>query len=103
TIIDKIFLWWAVASVILGTLCDPSRLVNRMGDFYNAAGADFRVRCCVLDLDDVIGMVRFMAFMIVPLAVFMGIEKYTGRNWFSLLGGVPEITGMRYGKMRWRG
>jgi hypothetical protein len=38
---------------------------------------------------------NFFAIIIVPLATTMIIEKYTGRNLFSVFGGVPEVTMVR--------
>src|ERR1035437_3356873 len=43
--IDKLYLWWAVLSVILGFLSKPGSqiLVNRLGIFYNSVGIYFLV------------------------------------------------------------
>jgi hypothetical protein len=44
-----------------------------------------------------------LAFVMAPLAFAMLIEKTTGRNLFSVFGGVPEITMVRDGKLRCQG
>jgi hypothetical protein len=44
-----------------------------------------------------------LALISVPLAVAMIIEKATGRNFFSIFGGVPEFTVIRDGKLRCQG
>jgi hypothetical protein len=103
--LDKVFIYWALATLIVGTLTQPSmnRFTNRAGEVYNAVGTFFLIRCWVRSLDDVIRIVRFMAIMIVPLALSMIVEKYTGRNAFSVFGGVPAITAERDGKLRCQG
>ncbi|MEY2486526.1 MAG: hypothetical protein QOH39_2174 [Verrucomicrobiota bacterium] len=105
TLPDKLFLWWCLATLILGTLAAPSfdRLVNRGGAVYDALGAYFLFRCWIRNLDDVINAVRFLAWMIVPLAASMVIEKFTARNVFSMFGGVPAITVEREGTLRCQG
>ncbi len=48
--------------------------------------------------------VRFLALMILPLAVSMLREEMSGRNIFSGFGGVlPELTLVRNGKLRCQG
>jgi hypothetical protein len=103
--LDKLFLCWMVASLVLGTLVKPSTelLINRLGAFYNAAGVYFFVRFVVRDFDDVIGNVRAFALLLVPLAGCMAVEKLTGRNVFSIFGGVPDVTGIRDGTLRCQG
>jgi hypothetical protein len=103
--LDKIFIYWALATLVLGTLTQPSfeRFTNRSGEIYNAVGSFFLIRCWVRDLDDVIRVVRIMSLMIVPLALSMVVEKFTGRNLFALFGGVPEITVEREGQLRCQG
>jgi hypothetical protein len=105
TKLDRVFVYWAVATLILGTLAEPSvgRLTNRAGEVYNAFGAYFLIRCWLRSLDEVIGLVKFLSWMIVPLAVSMVVEKSTTRNIFAVFGGVPEVTLVRDGKLRCQG
>src|SRR6266566_2130796 len=39
-LVDKLFIWWAIITVVIGSLSKPSMdlLVNRIGDAYNAIG-----------------------------------------------------------------
>ena len=41
--------------------------------------------------------------IIIPLAVLIIIEKWSGRNLFSVFGGVPEFTAIRGGRLRCQG
>jgi hypothetical protein len=103
--LDRLFIYWALVTLIVGTLTLPSfdRFINRSGEVYNAVGTYFLIRCWVRDLDDVIRVVRFLGLMIVPLALSMVVEKYTARNVFFIFGGVPEITAIREGQLRCQG
>lgn len=103
--IDRWFIVWTVATVVMGTLAEisMSRFINRAGTALNAAVAYYLVRCWLRNLDEVWGTVRFLSFMILPLAASMILEKMTGRNYFSIFGGVPEFTGIREGKLRCQG
>jgi len=97
TNIDKLFGWWVVVSVICGTLSKPTieLFLNRSGDAYNAVGCYFFVRCVVVDFEDIVTGVRTLAFVSLPLAAMMLVEKATGHNLLSVFGGVPEITVVR--------
>ena len=105
TDMDRIFRWWAGATLISGTLASPSleRLINRCGETLNPVAAYFLFRCWVTDLDSIIRIVRFTAILILPMAVLMLVEKFTSHNVFSIFGGVPEITAFREGKLRCQG
>lgn len=104
---DKIFIWWAVVTLVLGSFTQPSvfsdRFINRCGEVYNSVGTFFLIRCLVRSLDELIGLIRIVAFMIVPLAESMLIEKFTTRNIFYVFGGVPEFTSIREGTLRCQG
>ena len=102
---DKMFAWWGLVSLVFGSLSKPSMelLVNRLGDLYNAIGCYFFVRCLIVDFQDVVVSVRTLAFLSLPLAVLMMVEKTTTHNLLSIFGGVPAITGVREGHLRCRG
>jgi len=103
--VDKLFVLWGATTLVMGFFTNPSldRLVNRGGELYNALGSYFLVRCWVRNLGDLTGSLKFLAVMISPLAVSMMVEKFTSRNIFAVLGGVPEITFIREGKLRCQG
>lgn len=48
-------------------------------------------------------MVVVMAVLSVPISLAFANEKLTARNVFSVFGGVPEITRVRFGKLRAQG
>ena len=100
--LDKLFLWWAVLSLILGVLSNPSGalLVNRLGVFFNAVGVYYLASCWMRDAKEFIGLMKVLALMVVPIAILMIIEKFTTRNVFSVFGGVHEFTIIREGHLR---
>lgn len=105
TTIDKLFVWWVIVTMVCGSLSKPSieLFINRSGDAYNAAACYFFVRSVVIDLEDIVTGIRTLAFVSVPLAVLMLVEKTTGHNYLSIFGGVPEITAIREGHLRCQG
>jgi hypothetical protein len=102
---DKIFMWWAILTVLLGTMAKPSTelFINRLGDAYNALGCYFFVRCVLVDFEDIVTSVRVLAWLSLPVAMLMVVEKTTAHNLLSVLGGVPEITFIREGHLRCQG
>ena len=99
--IDKALLLWAltdaVCSILLWGTWDE--VVGRMGFLYNVLGIYFLLRLWIRDRDDVQRVLRTLAVACVFFAVFMILEQETGRNVFSVFGGVPEFTAIREGKL----
>jgi hypothetical protein len=105
TYTDKIFVGWIVVSIVFGTLAKPSmeQFVNRLGDAYNAFACYFLMRCLLVDFEDLVMSARTLAWLSVPVAALMVVEKMTGHNYFSVFGGVPEFTAVRDGHLRCQG
>lgn len=97
-------LWafWALCSSLFHQDV-PAALVNRLGLVYNACGIYFLLRIFCQSLDDVAGLCRVTAILLVPLAVEMVYESLTAHNLFSLLGRVPETPVLREGRVRAQG
>ena len=74
--------------------------MGRMGFLYNVLGIYFLLRLWIRDREDVQRVLRTLAVACVFFAVFMILEQETGRNVFSVFGGVPEFTAIREGKLR---
>jgi hypothetical protein len=84
-------------------LHSPGALINRLGFAYDASGLYFIFRILIRDFDDIKRTCRLFAVMVFPLAIFMCIEKGTGRNLFYAFGGVSEFTSIRDGALRCQG
>jgi hypothetical protein len=105
TRVDSWFVCWVLVSLVLGTMSEPTPAYfqYRLGDAYNAAGVYFFVRCVVADLDDIVIGVRTLAWVSLPIAALMLVEKATAHNLLYILGGVPEMTLEREGHLRCQG
>lgn len=103
--IDKTIIFWAIICLFTGTLLDKTfgNLIHRSGHVYNALGVYFLFRANVKNLDDILRLIKIISVIILPLAIALLIEKATGRNVFYIFGGVPEITVIRYGRLRCQG
>jgi len=103
--IDKALLWWTLSSIVIYVLLWQSfdAFQNKLGLAYNAVGFYFLFRFLVRDFDDAMGMVKTTALLMVPLAGIMMLEKLTGRNSFSIFGGVSPVTALRDGVLRCQG
>jgi hypothetical protein len=105
TRMDKLFAWWVIVSVVFGSLSKPSMdlFINRLGDFYNAVGCYFFVRCVIVEFEDIVTSVQTLAWLSMAVAVLMLVEKITAHNMLSVFGGVPPITFLREGHLRCQG
>lgn len=77
--------------------------VNRLGLIYNGCGIYFLLRMFCRSLNDVVSLCWITAIILVPLSIVMLSEQATGRNIFSALGGVAELSEVRNGKIRAQG
>ena len=96
---------WALASIVVfsisrGTL---SSFIYQIGASYDVLGIYFLFRIVIHDWDALYIIVRSFIVLSFPVATLFLIEKYTGRNIFSMFGGVPEITIVREGHLRCQG
>lgn len=103
--IDKAIIWWVIISIITGILLEKSWdvFINRLGLAYSALGCYFLFRFLLRDRDDLLTLIKMMVIIIIPLTISVLLEKTTGRNIFSIFGGVPEITLVREGRLRCQG
>lgn len=103
--IDSIFVAYCVANVITYFILwgEIGALINRLGFLYNSLGMYFLVRHFVRSRADLDRMTKVLILGFTVVAVGMVIEQATGRNYFSVLGGVPLDSVVRDGKIRAQG
>jgi hypothetical protein len=96
---------WVLVSIVTYTLLlgTSAALVNRLGLAFDALGMYFVFRSLIRDIKDLRTAVRCMAWVIVPLASSILIERQTLNNPFAALGGVPPETLVREGVPRCQG
>ncbi|MEM8712081.1 MAG: hypothetical protein AAGG01_14115, partial [Planctomycetota bacterium] len=103
--LDRIVVAWAMIGAIGNVLQVGafSAVVYRLGLGFDILGIYFMCRVSLRDWRDVDLAVTGFAIMACFSFFFFFIEKKTGRNPFSIMGGVPQFTGMREGKLRTQG
>lgn len=108
-LIDKVFVWWLVVSFTASVIAHmfiwqtPEALSFRIGHIYNAAGLYFLFRILIRNISEIEKIIKTSAIIIFPLSIIMIFEIYSGRNIFSLFGGVPELSWIRDGAVRAQG
>ncbi len=103
--VDWMMIGWGAWTVFASFFHDPERAgpVTASGAVYNLTLIYFLLRAWCGDMEEVIGMIRMLAILLVPVALAMIFEKLTGKNLFSVFGGVPENSLVREGKLRAQG
>ncbi len=103
--VDRIMVWWVLSSIVTYTILwkTSEAFVNRLGLAYDALGLYLIFRVLVRSVEDMRTVVRQFAWLVIPLAAAMLLEKNTGRNAFAALGGVPPETLIREGVLRCQG
>ncbi len=87
-------------SILHGT---SAALANRLGWSFDLIGTYFLFRFLVRDWKTVETAALGFVMLSLPVAFFFIIECMTKRNIFAVLGGVPEITNVRGGRLRCQG
>lgn len=102
---DKLMILWAVSRTLTYTILwqTSGAFINRIGGSLDALGIYFLARILVKTPKDIDDNIRYFLFVCLPLAFSMLNEWNTGRNLFSFLGGVPDITMVRDGRLRCQG
>lgn len=105
TRLDAFSVCWMSAGTIVYTLQygTTSALVNRAGWLFDGLGMYFLFRCVIRDWADVTRLAQAFAVVATPVAFALFLEWSTGRNAFSVFGGVPAMTDVREGKLRCQG
>lgn len=103
--IDNVIIWWVIYSIVSYTLLYGSvaAFINRLGFAFNVIGLYFLFRFLIRDFNDIDNALKLLAIVVLPLAGIILVEYATGRNLFSIFGGVPELTVIRDGKPRCQG
>ena len=105
TSIDKILIAWLIVSSFLYVIFSGNyeSLTERLGRVYNTVGIYFLIRALIRDMDDIVLTVKMLGIIIIPLAVLFAVEYTTGKNPFSIFGGVPALSEIRNGRIRCQG
>lgn len=103
---DALVLFWTIAGTTMMTIQyggDPAALINRTGWSYDILLTFGAARVLLRTPDDLLAFCRGAAIISLPMAVLFLLEWSTGRNLFSVFGGVREYTQVREGRLRCQG
>jgi hypothetical protein len=105
TSIDRVVTLWAISLTVIYVLqwMAPQALVKSLGDLIDQLGGYWSIRYLIHDKDDLLRAIKVMAVFATVMAVFMVNEQRTGRNVFSVLGGVEAQATIRDGTIRSQG
>lgn len=100
------YLVFSAAFVVV--LCSGLRqggvnFIPELGRTFDGVGIYLIGRAYVRSCNDLRSVLLGAAIAVIPVMIGFVIEKSTSRNYFSLFGGVPEITVIRDGKLRAQG
>lgn len=105
-LVDKLLIGWAGWYFFCSFFHDPalgSGPVYVSGVIFNQLGFYFLVRAWCGDLDDLRQVIKYLAFILVPVAAEMLLEQVSGKNLFSVFGRIPENVLIREGRLRSQG
>jgi hypothetical protein len=104
--IDKLVLTWAAWLVFASFFHERlpgSGPIYTSGFVFNVVLVYFLVRVWCGDLAELVGMLRVVAWLLVPVALAMINEHIREVNVFAVFGGVPEEVLVRDGEIRAQG
>lgn len=103
--LDGLMIAWAFWVILARAFHtgNEDTLVFRLGLVYDTLGVYFLVRCFCRSAGDALGLAKIISILLVPVALEMLSEQMSGRNLFSLLGGVAETPALRNGRLRAQG
>lgn len=103
--LDRVLIAWAVWAVCSSCFHTDfaAALIFRLGLAYNCLGFYFLLRVFIQDADNLWKICKVVIIALVPIALEMITEARTGKNLFSVLGGVSDLSEIRGGKIRAQG
>jgi hypothetical protein len=103
--LDAMVVAWKISGVLVFTVAygTQSAFINRCGWMFDGFGMYFFFRCMLRNWEDIDFLIRAFVLISFPVAIAFYVEHSTGRNIFSVFGGVPELTKVRDGRLRCQG
>ena len=103
--LDTAIVLWVISGTLIMTIHYGSvdAFVNRLGWSYDILLTYFSARCLLRQWDDLVSLGKSAALLGIAMGAIFAYEWATRHNIFSVFGGVPEVTGMREGRLRCQG
>jgi hypothetical protein len=102
---DTLVVIWAFCGAIAYTALHGSfsAVIYKAGSLFDIIGMYVIFRALIDSWGGVYRISYVLLLLSIPIGLFFLIEHQTGRNFFGTLGGVPEITKIREGRLRCQG
>jgi hypothetical protein len=104
--LDTVLLVWlgcGLLASVVGPRGSSATFIYNLGVTLDAAGTYFLFRVVLRDIGDVERAIRAFSWIALAMIGPMIIENLTGRNPFSIIGGVKELSVVRGGRLRCQG
>lgn len=101
--LDRLLILWALWLLFTSVFHKSGAFVFRAGIIWTDLGAYFLFRAFVQESEDVERVFKAICVMLVPIAAFMLLEKYSGTNLLALLSGAELSPAVRHGHVRAQG
>lgn len=103
--VDVSFLLWGVIGGLLYVIqrADFSAAVYIAGFWLDVFLPYLAVRCLVRQKSDYLQIAQWLALIVIVSAALFSVESVSRRNLFAVMGGVPEVTVVREGRLRCQG
>jgi len=101
--VDRFLIVWAIWLIGSSAFHMSNAWVFRAGMVWNDLGCYFLFRVFIQDAESILRNFKILYVILIPVAVLMLLEKLTGKNYFSVLGGGNEMADLRSGHFRANG
>ena len=101
--IDIFIVLWAAVLFFTSAFHSSAAWMYRAGIIWSELGCYFLLRCFLQGREDVFKVFKSTFLILLPVALFMLIEKATGKNLFGVLYGGDSSALLRNGNFRARG
>jgi len=101
--IDRMLIPWALWLITSSAFHTSDAWVFRIGMVWTDLGCYFLFRIFVQNAEDVKYIFQVICVLLIPVTILMLLEKLTGKNYFSALGGVNAFAAFRDGHFRAQG
>jgi hypothetical protein len=101
--IDMFIILYIAMQIITNYLRNGAVEKNVLGKCFDMFSLYFVFRVVIRSFADIRRIVLSVAVISIPVAICFMIEKATGRNFFSIFGGVPLYSLVRNGRLRCTG
>jgi hypothetical protein len=103
--LDRMMILWCGCAVFSSFFHEnfSTALINRLGFAYDAFGLYFLLRIFIRNSENVRFLLKISLIVLAPIAAEMMMERVTGQNMFSFLGGIPAMSEVRDGQIRAQG